>query len=146
MSANLPLNEDELHAYADNQLAPARAEEVAAALSREPALAARVAEIRRQNALLRDAFDPSLAEPLPRKLLAAATGRAARWSRWLPSAALAASLVIGVSTGSFGRGEVLQLAGTPVTFPRQAALTHALYPADPNPPVAGCAAEEPRIV
>jgi anti-sigma factor RsiW len=147
MSANLPLREDELHAYADNQLPRERAEEVAAELSREPALAARVAEIRRQNALLRDAFDPWLAEPLPRKLLAAATGSAARgWSRWLPGAALAASLVLGVSIGWFGRGEMLQLAGTPVTFPRQAALTHALYAADANRPVEIWAAEEQRLV
>src|ERR1700675_1739133 len=93
MSANLPLNEDELHAYADRQLAPARAEEVAGVVSRDPALAARVAEIRRHNALLGDPFDPGAAEPLPRKLLAAATGRAPRWSRWLPGAALAASIV-----------------------------------------------------
>jgi anti-sigma factor RsiW len=148
MSANLPLHEDELHAYADNQLSRERAEEVAAELSREPALAARVAEIRRQNALLRGAFDPWLAEPLPRKLLAAATGAAKRGRpRWLPAAvALAASLVLGVGIGWFGRGEMLQLAGTPVTFPRQAALTHALYAADANRPVEIWAAEEQRLV
>jgi anti-sigma factor RsiW len=147
MNANLPVHDDELHAYADNQLASARAEEVAATLAREPALAARVAEIRRQNALLRDAFDPWLAEPLPRKLLRAATGRSLRSRlRWQPWAALAASLVIGVSVGWFGRGEMLQLAGTPVTFPRQAALTHVLYASDANRPVEVWAAEEQRLV
>lgn len=147
MAANLPLSEDELHGYADNQLSRERAEAVAAVLAREPALAARVAEIRRQNALLRDALDPWLTEPLPRKLFAAATGRSIhRWSRWLPGAALAASLVIGVSLGWYGRGEMLQLAGTPVTFPRQAALTHALYASDANRPVEVWAAEEQRLV
>ena len=147
MSANLPVHEEELHAYADNQLAPARAEEVVAVLAREPALAARVAEIRRQNAFLRDAFDPWLAEPLPRRLLGAATGRSLRGKpRWQPWAALAASLVLGVGAGWFGRGEVLQLAGTPVTFPRQAALTHVLYASDANRPVEVWAAEEQRLV
>jgi anti-sigma factor RsiW len=148
MNANLPLDEQELHAFADNQLSRERAGAVAAVLAQEPALGARVTEIRRQNALLRDAFDPWLAEPLPRKLLAAATGRSARRTpRWLPTAVgLAASLVLGVSIGWFGRGEMLQLAGTPVTFPRQAALTYALYAADANRPVEIWAAEEQRLV
>ena len=146
MSANLPLGDDELHAYADNQLSPERADEVAAALAREPALAARVGEIRRQNARLRDALDPWLGEPLPRKLLAAAAGSSAR-SRWLPAAfAVAASLVLGIGLGWFGRGEMLQLAGTPVTFQREAALTHALYAADANRPVEVWANEEERLV
>src|SRR6266850_2487635 len=107
MSANIPLSDEELHAYADDQLPRERASEVAATLAREPALAARVAEIRRQNALLRDALDPWLAEPLPRKLLsaAAASGVRKRW-RWLPAAlAAAASLVLGIGLGWFGRSE-----------------------------------------
>jgi anti-sigma factor RsiW len=142
------IQDDELHAFADQQLAPARADELAAAIAREPALALRVAEIRRQNALLRDALDPWLTEPLPRNLLAAAAGRAPRrMPRWLPSAlGVAASLALGVAIGWFGRGEMLQLAGTPVTFPRQAALTHALYAADANRPVEIWATEEQRLV
>lgn len=148
MSANMPLSEEELHAYADNQLSRERTSEIAATLGREPALAARVAEIRRQNALLRDALDPSLAEPLSRELLSAAAGSNSR-SRlaWLPTAlAAAASLVLGLGLGWFGRGEVLELAGTPVTFQRQAALTHALYAGDANRPVEVWANEEERLV
>jgi len=142
------IHENELHAYADEQLPAGRADELGAVIAREPALALRVAEIRRQNALLRDAFDPWLAEPLPRHLLASAAGRAPRrMPRWAPTAAaIAASLLVGVGIGWFGRGEVLQLAGTPVTFPRQAALTHALYAADANRPVEIWAADEQRLV
>ena len=44
------------------------------------------------------------------------------------------------------RGEVLQQAGMPVTFSRQAALTHALYATDPNRPVEIWANEEERLV
>jgi len=148
MSASMPLSDEELHAYADNQLAGERASEVAAALAREPASAARVSEIRRQNALLRDALDPWLAEPLPRELLSAAARSAARpRRRWLPAAlAAAASLVLGIGLGWFGRSEMLQLAGTPTTFQRQAALTHALYAADANRPVEVWANEEERLV
>src|SRR5436305_1076840 len=148
MSSNMPLSDDELHAYADNQLSRERASEVAATLAHDSALAARVAEIRRQNALLREALDPWLGEPLPRELLAAAAGSAARPRlRWLPTAlAVAASVVLGIGIGWFGRSEMLELAGTPVTFPRQAALTHALYAADANRPVEIWAAEEQRLV
>ena len=112
MSANMPISDEELHAYADNQLAGERASEVAATLAREPASAARVSEIRRQNALLRDALDPWLAEPLPRELLSAAARSAARpRRRWLPAAlAAAASLVLGIGLGWFGRSEMLQLS------------------------------------
>jgi anti-sigma factor RsiW len=148
MSAGLPLSEDDLHAYADHQLSPERAQEIATGLACEPALAARVAEIRRQNALLRDALDPWLAEPVPRKLLAASaaspTWRGLR--RLAPALAVAASLAIGATIGWFGRGEMLQFEGTPITFPRQAALTHALYAADANRPVEVWAAEEQRLV
>jgi anti-sigma factor RsiW len=147
MSANMPLSDEELHAYADNQLSRERASDVAATLAREPALAARVAEIRRQNALLRDALDPWLAEPLPRQLLSGAAGSARARPRWLPAAlAAAASLVLGIGLGWFGRSEMLELAGTPVTFQRQAALTHALYASDANRPVEIWANEEERLV
>ena len=40
----------------------------------------------------------------------------------------------------------LQRAGTPTTFTRQAALTHALYAADVNRPVEVWAPEEKRLV
>lgn len=148
MSAPSGIPDEELHAYADDQLPPERSQAVAAAAGRDPALGQRVAEIRRQSALLRDAFEPWLAEPVPQHLLAAASRRAPqRIPRWVPaSAAIAASLLIGVAVGWYGRGEVLELAGTPVSFPRQAALTHAIYAADANRPVEIWASDEQRLV
>jgi anti-sigma factor RsiW len=146
MSAGRSLDDDDLHAFADDQLSQARADEVVAVLERQPELALRVAEIRRQNASLRAALDPWLAEPLPPKLLAATAGAATR-SRWRPAAlAAGVALVLGVGLGWFGRGEFLLLSGMPVTFQRQAALTHALYAADANRPVEIWAAEEQRLV
>ncbi|HTP47810.1 MAG TPA: anti-sigma factor [Casimicrobiaceae bacterium] len=148
MSTGLPLSDDDLHAFADNQLSPERRVEVAAALVREPALASRVAEIKRQNALLRDALDPWLAEPLPAKLLRASADppRGRVWRRLRPALAVAATLVIGVALGWLGREQMLRLEGTPITFSRQAALTHALYAADQNRPVEVWAADEQRLV
>ncbi|MEO8738975.1 MAG: anti-sigma factor [Casimicrobiaceae bacterium] len=150
MSSALPLTDDDLNAYADGQVTPERAHAIAAELEREPALAARVAEIRRVNTLLRDALDPWLAEALPRELVdAARTPRqrrsGSRWAAWSTLAA-AASLVVGVDLGWLLRGELLTEAGTPVTFQRQAAITHALYASDANRPVEIWANEEERLV
>ncbi len=150
MSSALPLTDEDLNAFADNRLPDERAREIAAVLDREPALAARVAEIRRLNAQLRDVLDPWLAEPLPRALITAAkTPRARRRSgvfRAWPALVATASLVVGVAVGWQMRGEVLREDGTPETFQRQAALTHALYAADPNRPVEIWANEEERLV
>jgi anti-sigma factor RsiW len=150
MNSALPLTDDDLNAFADNRLADERARQIAAVLEREPALAARVAEIRRLNAQMRDALDSWLAEPLPRTLITAAKPprfrrRAGVFRAW-PALAAAASLVVGVAIGWQLRGEMLQEAGTPVTFQRQAALTHALYAADANRPVEIWANEEERLV
>ena len=49
MSSNLPLSDDDVHAYADGKLPEARRAMLVAALERDPALAARVAAIREQN-------------------------------------------------------------------------------------------------
>jgi anti-sigma factor RsiW len=152
MRAALPLTNDDLHAYADGQLAPERAAQVGSAIEREPELAARVTDIRQQNARLRDALDPWLAEALPRALVDAAQPPRARRDRgarrpWLASSfAAAGALLIGIGVGWQIRGEVLQQAGTPVTFSRQAAITHALYAGDANRPVEIWASEEERMV
>ncbi len=113
-------------------------------------LAARVAALRAQNAALRDALDPALAEPIPAHLLAAAVppdSRVAGFGRRLaPALAVAATLIVGIGVGWFGRDALIERAGTPTTFARQAAFAHALYAADVNRPVEIWAAEEKRLV
>ena len=146
----LPVTDADVNAYVDGQLAPARVPAVEDAIARDPALAARVAELRAQSTALRDALDPWLDEALPDRLVAATAGPAARARRvpaWLGlTAAAAASLVVGVGIGWFGRDASLQHDGTPTTFTRQAALVHALYAGDANRPVEIWAAEEKRLV
>ncbi len=125
MSPALPLSDDDLHAYADNQLPAERAREVMAALERDPALAVRIADLRRRMRNCGMPLDPWLAEPLATRLITAATasherlrrGRTGLRRAW-PSLAAAATLVIGVASGWMLRGEVLQEQGTPMTFPR----------------------------
>jgi anti-sigma factor RsiW len=152
MKAAPSVTGDDLHAYADGQLSPERAAQVGAALEYEPALAARLTDIQQQNAMLRAALDPWLDEALPRELVDAAkpprSWRARRARRAWPVIVLAAaaSLFIGIGLGWQFRSEMLEQAGTPVTFPRQAAFTHALYAADANRPVEIWANEEERMV
>lgn len=148
-AARHPLSDADLHAYADGQLAPERVEQVEAILATDPELAARVGGIRAQSAALRDALDPLLAEPVPDALIAAATPprSGAFVRRWIaPAFATAASLVIGVAIGWFGRDALIERAGTPTTFARQAAFAHALYAADARRPVEVWANEEKSLV
>ena len=142
----VPVNDADLHAYADGQADPERVASIEAALRGDPALAQFVAGVRRQNASLRDALDAPLSEPIPQHLLDAAAAPPPRWRRWLPALGAVALLVIGCGVGWIARDAMLERAGTPTTFARQAALTHALYAADANRPVEVWAAEEKRLV
>ena len=63
-----------------------------------------------------------------------------------PAFAAAATLVLGIAVGWFGRDVVLERAGTPTTFARQAALAHVLYAADQRRPVEVWANEEDGLV
>jgi anti-sigma factor RsiW len=148
MSSNTNLDDD-LQAYADGQLAPERRQAFEQALARDPALAARVAEIQRQNAWLRGGLDPLMHEPLPQRLIEAARPRAQRWrmpAGLISAVASVAMLAVGLAGGWYARDAVLARDGTPTTFARQAALTHALYAADVNRPVEVWAPEEKRLV
>ncbi len=146
------LTDADLHAYADSQVTPERAAVIEAAFARDPALATRVADIRTQSAALRDAFDPMLADPIPDRLLAAATPpevHAVRspMRRWFVQVfAVAATLVLGLGVGWYGRDALIERSGTPTTFARQAAFAHALYAADARRPVEVWANEEKGLV
>lgn len=146
----VPITDDDVHAYVDGQLAPERVVLVEAALGGDPPLAARIADMRQHNALLRDALDPVLAEAIPERLLAAAAIPASRASgltrRLGPVFAMAATLVLGVGLGWFGRDALIERAGTPTTFARQVAFAHTLYASDVNRPVEIWATDEKRLV
>jgi anti-sigma factor RsiW len=145
----VPLSDADIQAFVDGQLAPDRAERAAGAIASNPEIAARVADMRSRNALLREALEPVLAEPIPERLLEAAQGRrrATAAVGWLgPAFALAATLALGIGLGWFVRDVLIERTGTPTTFARQAAFAHALYADDANRPVEIWAADEKRLV
>ncbi|MEO8536794.1 MAG: anti-sigma factor [Betaproteobacteria bacterium] len=140
--------DDDVHAWADGQLPDERRHAFEQAMAHDAALAARGAETLRQNAWLRGGLDEMLHEPLPPRLVDAARppSRAARARGAFAAAAAVVLLGIGVTAGWLARDAALERAGTPTTFARQAALTHALYAADANRPVEVWANEEKRLV
>ena len=148
MTAPRSPSESDLHAYADGQLSRERAAEVEAMLARDPESAALVASIRQQNAQLTRALDGWLAEPVPSRLLAAATPSRTRFASrmWRQGFALAATLVVGIAIGWAGREAMLASQGTPTTFAREAAFSHAIYASDQGRPVEVSAQEEARLV
>jgi anti-sigma factor RsiW len=104
VKAERPVDQSDLHAYADGLLAPDRAGEVARHLADHPADMASVSAWVAQNRALRDAFDTTLSEPLPRRLAVAWLDRRVaveRMSRPSGLAFLAAgSLALGAALGA----------------------------------------------
>ena len=149
MTAPARISDADLGALADGQLSPERAAAIEAAIARDPDAQARLAAIRAQNAALAGALDGWLGEPIPARLLAAATapGRARPALRaWRPVLALAATLVLGFAVGWFARETLLASHGTPTTFAREAAFSHAIYASDQGRPVEITGAEEARLM
>ena len=129
----LPVTDADLNAYVDGQLDASRLAAVEDALARDPALAAlggghpapqrRVARCARSVAGRAHPRAPDCRRD--GSCRQGVDGRPARWL--MPAVAAAASLLVGLGTGWFARDVDLERAGTPTTFTRQAALTHALY-------------------
>ncbi|MGE5668260.1 MAG: anti-sigma factor family protein [Betaproteobacteria bacterium] len=146
-SMDTTITDADVGAYADGQLAPGRIAGFEEAMARDPVLAAKVAEIERQNAWLRNGLAAPLDEPLPQRLIDAARGAPRRFPRaFAPAFAAAATLLIGLGLGWYARDATLERAGMPTSFPREAAFAHALYASDAKRPVEVWAPEEKQLV
>jgi hypothetical protein len=103
----MTFSDDRLMAYVDRELDPASTAEIDAAIARDPELAARVERQRKLRVAVHAAFEPILQEPMPKRLLDAASGtapvssgsRASRRWTWFEWSAMAASVVLGVLIG-----------------------------------------------
>jgi anti-sigma factor RsiW len=95
------ISADELHAYVDGALPPARHFEAAAYLAEDACEAAAVEAFRAQNAGMKALFDAVLDEPVPprlRRVLRCAPTRPALPSFWVIGASIAATLVVAGGT------------------------------------------------
>ena len=131
-------SDEMLMAYVDRELDAATTASIDAALMQDPELATRVERQRELAGAVHAAFEPVLQEPMPRRLLDAASGaasavrpsRARRWT-WFEWGAMAASVVAGVVIGGALVGEVRRAPSAEIAAERgrmiaRGELAHAL--------------------
>ncbi len=130
-----PVQEDELHAYADDRLPPARHAEIERLLAQDPALRQRVDDWRRQNEALRAAFAFRAREPVPRSLHVGQLleARLSRTASWRVAAGLVLALAVGALGGWVARGRPPRTDMAWLTA--QAASAHRVFAADVARPV-----------
>lgn len=133
--------EDDLQAFVDGVLDPARSAEVAAYLADRPDEAERVRAYRAQNAGLHALFDHVLKEPVPAGLKVRRPAR-----RWPPIALAASVLFAGVAIGWIARGGVTQAYRTTPSLAHSAAVAHAVYSPEVRHPVEVGADREDDLV
>lgn len=146
----VPVTEAELHAWADRQLTPERAAEVADWLAHRPDEAARVRAWEDHKRELRALYDPVLDEAVPPALQRRARRRASRLERPGLAAAAALLLVLAAAGGWALRGahDAPLLAAAPRAndFPARAAIAHTVYAAEVKRPVEVDGAHEEQLV
>ncbi|MEX3900217.1 anti-sigma factor [Paraburkholderia sp. BR10954] len=146
----MPISEEDLHAYVDGTLSGERRDEVERALEQNPELAARVSDYFSLNGLLHDRYDRVLSEPVPKRLQTGAPRRAraaANWPRYAAQfAGMAAALVLGLGIGMHSNdlippvaidrtdtradtqaGDRAVSATSAEGFARRAAVAHVVY-------------------
>lgn len=146
MNAPLPPSDDDLHAYVDDQLDPARREAVATWLAGHPVEAERVAAWQAQKRALLAAFDPVLAEPVPQRLLAAAQHRPSGRPLSLRIAAAVGWLALGGIIGYGLKGNPPARDGGLPPLAHSAAVAHVVYTPEVRHPVEVAADQEAHLV
>lgn len=141
---NMRPAEDDLHAYVDGQLDPARREQVEDWLAAHPDETERVHGWQALNASLRNAFDPVLSETPPENLQRAAQTPPRR-NFWRVAAAigwLALGAVIGYGVHGWRPAQVPATAA----LAHSAAVAHAVYVPEVRHPVEVGADQETHLV
>jgi anti-sigma factor RsiW len=140
----IPVTEDELHAYVDNELPAERRGDVEAWLAARPEDAARVQSWRAMAEMLHARYDSVLDEPVPKRLELEQLASPPR--RWILGAAAAslAAFVAGGGIGWIAHGA----AAKPTAFQRltdEALDAHRLYVVEVRHPVEVAGSERAHL-
>jgi len=142
---NLPVTEDELHAYVDGELPADRQDAVAAWLATHPEAAAQVAAWRAQGETIRARYGATVGEPVPERLKLERVMLKDRPWRSIAAAAACAAFLLGGAVGWFAHGAA---ASTPSGFDRltaEALQAHKLYTLEVRHPVEVTGDERPHM-
>jgi len=143
---DLPVTDDELHAYVDGELPADRRKPVEVWIATHPEDAARVASWRAQAELIRVRYGGVARDPVPSHLNLDRLARAERKWTWLVAAAVFCAFFVGSLTGWFGRGVMV---GAPVpisqTVTADALDAHKLYVTEVRHPIE-VPAEESHLI
>jgi anti-sigma factor RsiW len=137
-----PVTEDDLHAYVDGRLDPARAAMVEARLAAHREDAERVAAYQMQNERLRAAFAELPLAPEPARLRAAARASRGGWRCPALAATAALLLVVGLGGGWILRGVIAPPSAETASLARLASAAHRVYAVEVRHPVEVRAEEE----
>jgi anti-sigma factor RsiW len=142
---NLPVTEDELHAYVDGELPSDRQDAVAAWLTTHPDAAAQVAAWRAQSEAIRARYGSTINEPVPERLRLERVILKDRPWRGIAAAAACVAFLIGGASGWFAHGAT---TASPSGFDRltmEALQAHKLYTLEVRHPVEVTGDERPHM-
>lgn len=146
-----PIEEDDLHAFIDGELAPERVQAVERYLQARPEEARRVAAYQAQRDELHALFTPALTERLPPRLqIAAILGRRRSrpaWQGWAVAATVVLALGLGGAGGWFLRAppEQGRTEHALQVLIDEALTSHAVYASDSNHAIEMAGTDEPRL-
>jgi anti-sigma factor RsiW len=146
-----PIMEEELHAFVDRVLEPARQVEVQDYLDAHPEEAERIAHYIRQRESLRAALAPVAVEPIPPRLNLRHLAEARRSSWVVPWRSLAAAVLLLVAGGAggwalHGTASLPEAVNGIAALAQEAAYSFDVYGSDPAHPVEFKAADKAQLV
>jgi anti-sigma factor RsiW len=142
---NLPVTEDELHAYVDGELPADRRSAVEAWLASHPDEAARIAGWRVQAEAMRARYGALAEQPVPERLRLSRIDRLAfGWRTWagIAVAATIAAFIIGGVIGWMARGASAAAPSPLEMFANEALSAHKLYIGEVRHPIEVRAGEQ----
>jgi anti-sigma factor RsiW len=143
---DLPVTEDEFHAYVDGELAPERQAAVEAWLAKHPDDMARVAAWRALADTIRARYGAVASEPIPARLTLRQIERAGRSWRGVAAAAAVAAFLVGGFAGWMARGASAASPSAVETFTADALHAYKLYVVEVRHPVEVPGSEEAHLV